>query len=150
MSRLEETECKKRMKTFIDNRLKEDGTINAMMKMSIKEYDIAKQTITLDFPVEPWQLNPAGNMHGGIIATALDIGMGCAAYTMSQASFTPTIQMAVNYVAAIPAGEILEIEVFNDHAGSRMAQLRAIARLKSNGQVAATANGSYIINTFKK
>lgn len=150
MSRIDETEGKKRMHTFIENRLQYEGTINAMMKMKVLSYDFTERTVVLAFPVERWQLNPAGNMHGGMISTALDISMGCAAYTMSEASFTPTIQMAVNYVAAIPEGEILEIEAINDHAGSRMSQLRAIARLQSSRKIVATANGSYAINTHKK
>ena len=86
-------------------------------------------------------------MHGGIIATALDITMGCISYVSGNAVFTPTIQMAVNYVGGVSSGDTLLVEGICDHAGSRMSQTRAIARSKKSGKVVATANGSYIMNT---
>ena len=68
-------------------------------------------------------------------------------YVSGNAVFTPTIQMAVNYVGGVSSGDTLLVEGICDHAGSRMSQTRAIARSKKSGKVVATANGSYIMNT---
>lgn len=142
-----ETEYKQRVMAFLTRRLKEEGTINAMMDMQLIAYDCKKRSVLLRFPIKAWQLNPAKNLHGGIICTALDISMGCAAYVYSKASFTPTIQMSVNFVKGIPCEKCLIIEAICDHSGSRMAQIRAIAHMEDSEEVVASANGSYAINT---
>lgn len=144
---MKESEFTTRIHAFLQRRLQEEGTINAMMNMELSSYDEGAQTIELFFPIEKWQLNPAGNMHGGMIAAAMDITMGCIAYVSGNATFTPTIHMAINYVGSIPFGDTLMIEGICDHNGSRIAQIRAIAKIKSNGKIVATANGSYAINT---
>ncbi|MEG0328966.1 MAG: PaaI family thioesterase [Longicatena sp.] len=137
----------KRIQTFLQLRLQKEGTINAMMNMKLESVDEEKRKIILSFPVEKWQLNPVGHMHGGLISTAMDITMGCVAYTFSKADFTPTIQLSVNFVNAIKEGDTLYLEGVCDHGGSRMAQTRAVARTNHKDEVVASANGSYAINT---
>lgn len=132
---------------FIQRRLQIEKTINAMMEMQVENYDIHKQSITLSFPVKAWQLNPAGNMHGGMISSAMDIAMGCASYVFSKATFTPTIHLSINFTQPIKEGDKLMIQSICDHAGSRMAQTRAIAYVDDIENVVASANGSYAINT---
>ena len=138
---------KERVAHFVSQRVRDEGTINAMMDMELVAADYESKTVVLSFPVKDWQMNPAGNLHGGMIATALDITMGCISYVSGNAVFTPTIQMAVNYVGGVSSGDTLLVEGICDHAGSRMSQTRAIARSKKSGKVVATANGSYIMNT---
>ena len=132
---------------FVKQRVRDEGTINSMMDMELVTADFHTKSVVLAFPVKDWQMNPAENLHGGIIATALDITMGCISYVSGNAVFTPTIQMAVNYVGGVSSGDTLLVEGICDHARSRMSQTRAIARSKKSGKVVATANGSYIMNT---
>lgn len=146
---MEKEKIEQRIKHFMELRNTKQGTINAMLEMQLYAYDIEQKTITLAFPVRAWESNPVGNMHGGMICAALDVTMGCASYVFSDAYFTPTIQMSVNFVKGIPSNEILLVEGICDHAGSRMAQARSIARLQSTNEVAATGNGSYAINQKK-
>lgn len=146
---MEKEKIEQRIKHFMELRKTKEGTINAMLEMQMYDFDIEHKTITLAFPVRAWESNPVGNMHGGMICAALDVAMGCAAYIYSEAFFTPTIQMSVNFVKGIPTDEILLVEGICDHAGSRMAQARAIARLQRTNEVAATGNGSYAINQKK-
>lgn len=139
-----------RLQHFLQLRLTKKDTINAYMKMSLVSYDFEHTSVTLAFPVEAWQLNPAGQMHGGLISAALDITMGCVCYIFSEASFTPTIQMSVNFNKGIKEGSILLIEGICDHVGSRMGQARAIATIQNEQGVVASANGSYAINQLRK
>lgn len=144
---MSEYEIKLRMREFLKRRTSEDGTINAMMQMEVRSIDMEQKRIILSFPIQSWQLNPIGQFHGGLICTALDIAMGCAAYVFSSSSFTPTIQMSVNFVKAIHEGESFIVESVCDHVGSRMCQVRAIATIQGNSDVVASSNGSYAINT---
>ena len=136
-----------RIQYFVKQRVRDEGTINSMMDMELVTADFHTKSVVLAFPVKDWQMNPAENLHGGIIATALDITMGCVSYVIQDVVFTPTIQMAVNYVGGVSSGDTLIVEGICDHDGSRMSQTRAIARSKNSGKVVATANGSYIMNT---
>lgn len=146
---MEKEIIEQRIQHFMELRNTKTGTINAMLEMELYAYDLEQKTITLAFPVCTWEANPVGNMHGGMICAILDVTMGCAAYVFSQAYFTPTIQMSVNFVKGIPSDEVLLVEGILDHAGSRMAQARAIARLQRTNEVAATGNGSYAMNHKK-
>lgn len=138
-----------RIHHFMSIRTAKKDTINAYMGMQLISYDAAQRKVTLSFPVDAWELNPAGNMHGGLICAALDITMGCICYVSTEAEFTPTIQMSVNFDKGIKEGSLLLVEGFCDHAGRRMAQARAIARIEGNEDIAASANGSYAINTHR-
>lgn len=142
-------EIETRIQQFLKIRCSAKDTINAMLEMEFVDYDIEHKSVTLAFPIKTWELNPAGNMHGGMICAALDVTMGCASFIYSKAAFTPTIQMSVNFVKGIKAGDTLFIQGICDHAGSRMAQARSIAYVKKSGEVAATGNGSYALNTYK-
>lgn len=142
---MDKKEVEQRIEYFFRKRQNDLHTINAMMQMQFHDWDIDTRTIMMSFPVQAWQLNPAKQMHGGMICTALDMAMGCAAYVYSKAVFTPTIQMAVNFVSAMKEDDVLVIESICDHSGSRMGQIRAIAKV--NDHVVATANGPYVINT---
>ncbi|MGX8852748.1 PaaI family thioesterase [Amedibacillus sp. YH-ame10] len=143
---MEENLIKEKIQHFLDLRRSEEGTINAMMDMKILYYDIEKKRVTVSYPVHKWQLNPTKNMHGGMISTALDMSMGCAAYAFSDGTFTPTIQMAINFNKSIKEHDELIVEAVCDHAGSRMVQVRAIAKVKDCDDVVASANGSYAVN----
>lgn len=136
-----------RLNVFLRQRLNQKTTINAMMDMRLVSFDRVQRTVVLAFPVAAWQLNPAGNLHGGMLSTAIDITMGCIAYITSQAGFTPTVQMAVNYNASVKCDSTLLVEGICDHCGSRLVQTRAIAKCEGSTKIVATANGSYAVNT---
>ncbi len=144
-----EQQFRKRVHYFVYERERKENSINHMLHMDLVSINEDEQSIVLSFPVKAWALNPAGNLHGGIICSLLDVAMGCISYACSDAIFTPTIQMSVNFVKGILPNDIIYIEVFCDHVGKRMIQTRAIAR-NQNNIVVASAHASYAINTKKK
>ncbi len=139
------TAITQRAKHFVAVRNERKETINAMVGMELAEVQEEQKKIILTFPIYTWELNPDEHTHGGILAAMLDIAMGCAAYSFSKAVFAPTIQMAVNFVKSTHADDVLRIEAICDHAGSRMAMIRALA-YDQQGNVVASSNGSYAIN----
>lgn len=143
---MSEIECRERLTQFLQRRLEETGTINAMMSMRLEEYDYENKRVVLAFPVEQWQLNPIGNMHGGMICTAFDIAMGCIAYISGKAVFTPTTQMSVSFIRPVGLYDTLLVEAICDHVGGRLAQIRAVASVMSTNEIVSSALGSYIMN----
>ncbi len=135
-----------RIHHFVNLRNEKKDTINAMLEMQLVELKKDSQTLVVQFPLQSWEMNPVNHTHGGILSAMLDVAMGGAAYVFSQAVFTPTIQLAVNFVKGSTAGDVLRIEATCDHAGSRMAMTRAVA-YDQEGNVIASANGAYAINT---
>ena len=134
------------LESFLASRQSLDGTINRMMEFELQDAELDEKAVTLRFPVKAWQLNPMGVMHGGMICTAMDITMGCAAYMLSHGAHTPTIEMSVNFIRPVPNGDFLSIRAYADHAGKRFVQLRCEAVLQSSNQIAATAVGTYTLN----
>lgn len=135
-----------RLRHFIESRRSLEGTINAMVNLQLEVASADERTLVFSFLLEEWEMNPAGHTHGGMLSTMLDIAMGGAAYTFSQAAFTPTIQLSVNFVKSSHASQQLRVEAVCDHVGSRMIQTRAIA-YQTSGEIVASAVGSYAVNT---
>ena len=44
-----------------------------MMRSEAAGCSFEDRTITFAFPVQPWQANRVGDMHGGMICTAFDL-----------------------------------------------------------------------------
>lgn len=135
----------KRLQYFLDLRLTADeSSINHMMEMSL--YTWSEQSVTLQFPVSDWQLNPIGTMHGGMLATAIDITMGCVSYVFSDSKHTPTVTMDLQYVRPVFTDKPLYIKAVVDHIGSRIMQVRAWGWQEDEQHICISASGSYIVN----
>jgi len=59
------------------------------------------------FPVEPFLYNPQGTLHGGIIATVLDISMGHLLNKATGMTGTATIEMKTQYMRPVGPGTAL-------------------------------------------
>ncbi|GGJ04612.1 PaaI family thioesterase [Neoroseomonas lacus] len=57
------------------------------------------------FDAEDFLLNPQGTLHGGVLATALDIAMGHLIH--NQAGAGTTLEMKVQFLAAIHTGRVI-------------------------------------------
>ncbi|UOM34063.1 PaaI family thioesterase [Acuticoccus sp. I52.16.1] len=56
------------------------------------------------FRVEPFMFNPQGTLHGGIVATAMDISMGHLLNKATGATGTATIEMKTQYMRPVGPG----------------------------------------------
>ena len=61
-------------------------------------------TCTVAFDAEPTLFNPQGTLHGGVLATALDISMGHLLNRLSGPG--ATLEMKVQYLAPISIGQV--------------------------------------------
>lgn len=135
---------------FIKQRTTMEGTINAQMGMQLVNIDEQQQEISFVFSVEPWQLNPFGTMHGGLIAAAADMAMGCAAYASNGGHPSPTADMQIRYLKGIQAGSVLQAKAKMLHVGKKLAQVQV--DLYQGEELVATASGAYfaLSNTNKE
>ncbi len=61
------------------------ATLNGRLKAELESYDEA-QEITLRYPLQAWQVNGLGTLHGGMISTMMDLTMSMAVYCFSRQS----------------------------------------------------------------
>lgn len=88
--------------------------------------------------------NGRGTVHGGIIATLADIGMG---YAMAFSSDPPlpliTASMTLDYLGAVQVGEWVEVQLEHSKRGRQMAF--ATVSLRVGERVVARASGVFAV-----
>jgi uncharacterized protein (TIGR00369 family) len=103
------------------------------------KFDYADGKCVVSFEAVPTLFNPQGNLHGGVVATAMDISMGHL--LNNAASPGATLEMKVQYIAPIFSGTVR-------CEGSFLRQGRNISFLQSNayrsdGKLAAHATATW-------
>ena len=133
------------MKGIAAFRMTQSERLNAKMKMQVLACDADAKTLRLAFPVEEWQLNPAGTLHGGMHATAVDIAMGMLAHYYGDGHYCSTTTMTVNYLRPIQMGDTLIMESCMEKLGRSMMNMTVRGWAASDGKTAVTATGAYVV-----
>jgi acyl-CoA thioesterase len=91
--------------------------------------------------IEEKHLRVGGIVHGGVIATLLDAGVGIAAKTTAQDADVVTMQLNLNLIRPGRVGDELSVEGRVVHAGRRT----AVAQVEihtADGSLVATGSGT--------
>ena len=138
-------------KTLYENNVQQAETMNGLMKAADGGCSFEEGTITFEFPVQAWQANRVGKMHGGAICTAFDLTIAALARFYARENFAPTISLNVNYTRPIEVGDTLVVRSKAIHPGRRVSQLTGEAFAKSTGKLVATATSVYMnVDTTKE
>lgn len=130
------------MRESIEERIKNapQCRINSMLDIELVDCSYEDCTATLSFGVHDWMLNPAGLLHGGVMATFFDISMGVLAIYLNGTVLSPTANLSVNFVRPVHSGERVVIRADCHHSGRTMTQASASASTAAHGECAyATA-----------
>jgi uncharacterized protein (TIGR00369 family) len=87
--------------------------------------------------------NPAGAVHGGVIATMIDTTMGALIYYMAGEKITPTISMKVDYVAPGVIGRPIYVGAKSTRCGKTMAYITCKAWQLDEDKPIVTADAVY-------
>lgn len=128
---------------FINNTMAH--TLNGRLKAQFESCDEAQKEIILRFPLEDWQVNGLGTLHGGMSSAMMDLSMSMAVYCFSRETIPPTISMTTNYLRAIPMEGSVLIKTKLTSLGRRNASCYCEAIIPSSGKIACTAVGTYAI-----
>lgn len=101
-----------------------DGLVSRLLP-KLLEVDYPAQTLVFEYPSEPWMRNPAGHMHGGMIATILDNAMCTAVRGIAGIGDSPTVSLQVSYVRPVRIGIPVGVTVRVSGCGRTMAYLSA-------------------------
>lgn len=128
---------------FINGTMAE--TLNGRLKAELEACDEAQQELTLRFPLQQWQVNGLGTLHGGMVSTMMDLAMSMAVYCFSRQSIPPTISMTVNYLRPVPMEAWTTVRARVTSLGRRNATAYCETLIPGSGKVAATAIGTYAV-----
>ena len=96
-----------------------------LMRLLGMEVTYGADTCSVTFETKPPLFNPQGSLHGGILATALDISMGHL--LNHQVGAGATLEMKVQYFAPVRSGRV-ECEATFLKKGRKLFFLQSIAR----------------------
>lgn len=120
-------------------------TLNGRMKAQLESCDEETKELVLRYPLEDWEVNGLGTLHGGMSSAMMDLTMSMAVYCFSRQSIPPTISMTVNYLRAIPMDGSVLIKTRVTSLGKRNATAYCEAVIPGSGKLACTAVGTYAI-----
>ena len=120
-------------------------TLNGRLKAELVSSDDGRQEITLSFPLESWQVNGLGTLHGGMLSTMMDLAMSMAVYCFSRQTIPPTVSMTTNYLRPVPMEGSVHIIARLTSLGRRNATAYCEAIVPGSGKLACTAVGTYAV-----
>jgi len=93
-------------------------------------------------------MNPHNVLHGGVVYSMADTGMGTALYTrLSEGEMCATVEIKVAYFAAVSSGTLLcNTRVI--HKSKAIAVMES--EIENNGKIVAKAMGTYSIFKAKR
>ena len=138
-------------KTLRENNVDQKDTLNGMMKCAGSGCSFADRTMTFRFPIQSWQVNRVGDLHGGMICTAFDVVISALARFFAGENFAPTVSLEVKYVRPAKVGDELVVTAKATSAGRRVSQLTGEARSAATGKLIATAAAIHLnVDTDKE
>ncbi|MFM8940505.1 MAG: PaaI family thioesterase [Phenylobacterium sp.] len=100
------------------------------------------ETLEIGMLVGPHHLNARGGLHGGVIATLLDVATGYMLVARSGGKRRVTARLTVDYRSGAVSGEWLQVCL--DRAEEDGRKTLVHARLMSGGRLVAEANVLFI------
>lgn len=73
-----------------------------LMLPEFVDCDVEEQSLTVAYPVQSWEMNAGGAMHGGITTSMIDSVMGSINHVLCGV-LTPTIQLNVSFLRGGPS-----------------------------------------------
>lgn len=105
----------------------------------------SSQASTCSIEVTQQLLNPHHVVHGGVLYSMADTGMGAALYpSLAEGELCATIEIKIAYFKPVSAGRLV-CRTQVTHRGRRTAHLES--EIRNGDQVVAKATGSYAIFT---
>lgn len=71
---------------------------------------VEKERLILEFTMREEQANPAGLIHGGIIAALVDETIGAMMFYVGEPHFKKSVSIHVNFLAGARPGDVLHVE----------------------------------------
>lgn len=131
-------------KAFSGTVPKQDGRIYEQMNAEFRSCDPKERMLQVEFPVKDWMLNPNDNMHGGMIATSMDMTCGLLTRYMIASGKTSTVELNINYLSSLHRDESYIVCAKVKRLGRKMIFLTAEASSREDGRLVAMGTGIFV------
>ena len=85
-----------------------EAPITKLLGWKFLDFDASQQVIKVEMQARPEFINPAGFIHGGMLAAMLDETLSPAlAATLGPGEFAPTLEIKVNFITPAKVGRVL-------------------------------------------
>jgi len=117
-------------------------------RLGIKLETFSENQVTCSLAVQDWMMNPNGVLHGGVIFTLMDSGMGVAVATqLKEGERCTAFQIQVHYLRPAATGK-LEAKSSVAHLGEKLGVAESTV-FNEYGDLIAKATGSFYISRKK-
>lgn len=125
-------------------------SIGDLLHFRVVECDPQKGIYCFSLDTEGWMQNAFGTLHGGIIATALDQGMGMlATCLMNGQGLTPSVQLNITYHRPLVPGKKILLKVYVESVTRTLIHMRGEAFQEGiSGKLCASATGIFYYKPF--
>lgn len=128
-----------------NSRLYQGGVV-PMLKPKFERCDYEKKSVTVSYEVVEWELNPEGDMHGGLIVTAIDTAFGILSHYFARQKMVTTVTISTTFLKRIALHDKFEVTVTATSIGRTLISLIAEARICNRDHLlAATGNTTFMI-----
>ncbi len=132
---------KEAIRALIQERMR--GNFNGLVGLEFLEG--GRGFARLRLPVRPEILQPAGIVHGGAVATLVDVTGGIGAHlSHPPGSRCVTVEMKINFIAAVSEGALLS-EGAALHVGRRTSVWQVRVADERAGRIISFATATYMV-----
>ncbi len=117
---------------------------NSLLKPTFVSANNEQNSFIIQYELQPWQLNPRGELHGGIVSALFDLGMGYGAVAMSGGFSVATADLTIGFLDRVDGADKILVEVTIQKAGKLLIRMRADATSLQTGKIVATAVGTFV------
>lgn len=139
---MKDAEFAKEIQTIIDRNMQQPERLNARLKLQLEDCCKADKKVDYLYDAEEWGLNPYGGVHGGIICSLFDTGMGIGAVALS-GKMVSTADISVSYLKPMN-GRSFRFSIEYTNVGKRMIRCMGKAADVETGVVCASAMASFV------
>ncbi len=127
--------------TFVEQT--EKDRMNGLIEGKLLFADDESKKVSWEFPIQEWELNSHSGLHGGVLASMMDFGMGFWAQHFCGEGTVTTASLSINYQKPFPKNDSVLLTAKIVSKGRRLITATSEAYIKSTGKLAATAMGTY-------
>ena len=114
---------------------------NDMLNARVYSCSAEQKSLSVAFVAEEWMLNPNGTLHGGLSGATMDMVMSTLSRFLAKKRTVVTVQLKINYLRSVRAGETFVVHVVADHVGRRCITTHGYVTTEASDKPVITATG---------
>ena len=124
-----------------------DGKVGLVPQLSPKfvDCDCNELSLTLEFVVRDWMINPEKILFGGALMSMFDNAYGFLCHYFAGENFISTISHSTVFLKSAMLGDTIQVKVKADSHGRTIVNMSGEAKDISSGKMIGTSQTSFMI-----